>query len=134
MFPTNKRHFRRVLLWSVVAVAALAGGSLIKYPPLIAASIVTGAAIGVANLFSIIRLVEALTGAAETGMSSGRASKAIATIIHVLKLGIVFALLLFLAYYRLTNLFALLIGFTAVLLANLLSGLVQIREDADEQD
>jgi len=102
--------------------------SLVKFPPLIAASILTGTAIGLANLYSIVRLVEALTGAAQAGRAAGRAGKAFASVLHVFKLGFILAILLALVYLKLTNLFALLVGFTVVLIVNLLAGFAGLKE------
>ena len=126
----NRKHLLKVAIWGGAASAAAGGVTLLKYPPIIAFSIVAGAAIGVFNIYSIVRLVEALAGAASEGKASGKAAKAISTVLHLLKLGIIFGLLFFLVMNKMVNLFALLAGFTVVLLANLFAGLSGLKERA----
>ncbi len=126
----NRKHLLKVALWGGAISAAAAGAALLKYPPIISFSILAGAAIGVFNIYSIVRLVEALAGAAAEGRASGRAAKAISTLLHILKLGIILALLVFLIMNKMVNLFAFLAGFTFVLLANLLAGFSGLKEKA----
>ena len=126
----NRKHLLKVALWGGAISAAAAGATLLKYPPIISFSIMAGAAIGVFNIYSIVRLVEALAGAASEGKTTGKAAKTISTLLHILKLGIIFALLFFLVMNKMVNLFALLAGFTVVLLANLLAGFSGLKEKA----
>ena len=123
MLPSNSTHLKKVALWGGGASCALALLSLVKFSPLVAFSIVTGAALSIANLYSIIMLVEALAGAALAGVASGKASKALTSIMHILKLGLILVTLVLLVVFKLTNLFGLLAGFTVVLIANLAAGL-----------
>ena len=120
MLPANKLHFKRVAFYGGGLAAVLAGLSLFKYPPLIAASVLTGAVLGLFNIYSIVMLVEALAGAAVSGV--GKGARMFSTFQHVLKLGLILAVLFVLVAFKLTNLLALLAGFTAVVLANLLVG------------
>lgn len=130
MTPGNRKHFGKVIIWggglSVVAAAL----SLLKFPPLVAVSIITGAFMGLFNIYSIIKVVEALAGAAVSGPAPGRASKVMSTVAHVVKLAVLFAVLLMLVIYKLTNLIALAAGFTIILAVNLATGLKGYGEDA----
>src|SRR5512143_201132 len=120
MLPANKSHLKRVALFVGGLAAVLAAVSLIKFPPLVAAGILTGAALGLFNIYSIVMLVEALAGAAVSG--AGKGARIFSTVLHALKLGLILAVLFVLVVFKLTNLFALLVGFTAVIFANLLVG------------
>ena len=128
MLPGNKKHVKKVLGWSAGVTLPLAAASLAFYPPLIAVSILTGALISFVNILSIVRLTEILAGAAlQAGVS--RAARAVATVVHLIKLVLILAILVSLVVFRLTNLFALLAGFTVVLIVNLLSGFAAFGED-----
>jgi len=131
MLPSNRQHMKKVAVWGGGAACALALASLFKFPPVVAFGIITGAALSLANLYSIIMLVEALAGAAAAGMASGRASKALTTMIHVFKLVLVLVILVLLVVFKLTNLFALLAGFTVVLLSNLVAGLSGLKGEGE---
>ncbi len=131
MNPNNKRHLKKVLVWGGGASAALAALSLLKYPPIIAVSILTGAALSLFNLFAIIRLVEALTGIASSGPGSGKAAKFLTGMMHAFKLAGVFVVLFLLAYLKLINLFGLLVGFTLILGFNILTGLSGLKGDGE---
>lgn len=120
MLPANKRHFKKVATYGGGLSVLVAGLSLLKFPPLVAASVVVGAVLGLFNIYSIVMLVEALAGAAASG--AGKGVRVFSTVLHVLKLGLILAVLFVLVYFRLTNLIALLAGFTVIILANLLVG------------
>jgi hypothetical protein len=120
MLPANKLHFKKVSMYGGGLAALLAGLSLLKFPLLVAGSVLVGAVLGLFNIYSIVMLVEALAGAAAA--SAGKGVRIFSTVLHMLKLGLILAVLFVLVYYRLTNLIALLVGFTAVILANLLVG------------
>ena len=126
MVPSNKIYFKRVVLWSAGAIAILATASLQKYHPIVAVSLATGAIIGVLNLLSIIKFVEVFTASA-SGLYRWNAGRVIAGFIHLFKLVITFLVLFMLAWFRLTDLLALIVGFTVVLIANLLAAYYQIR-------
>lgn len=130
MTPGNRKHFGKLILWGGGLSVLAAAASLLKFPPIVAASILTGAFIGLFNIYSIIKLVEALAGAAVSGPAPGRASKVMSTMTHVVKLALIFAVLLMLVIYKLTNLIALAAGFTIILVVNLASGLGGFGEDA----
>lgn len=132
MLPGNKKHLKRVLIWGLGVSTVLALLSLVKFPPVVAASIVAGAALGIFNLYAIVKVVEALAGAAATGAAGGKASKAIAMMFHFINIAVIAAVLVALVWYHLINLFALLAGFTVVLLANLAAGLSGLSKDADK--
>ena len=129
MTPGNKKHLKKVLIWGGGLSAVAAALSLIKFPPLVAASVIMGACLGIFNIYSIIKLVEALAGAAASGAATGRASRVMSTLMHVVKLALIFAVLLVLVVYKLTNLIALAAGFTVVLVVNMAAGLGGFRED-----
>lgn len=123
-----------VLSWGGGVALLLAAVSLVKSPPTVAAGIIAGAALGIFNIYSIVRMVEALAGAASTGQALGRASKALATFVHVFKLGLIFAILVLLVYMKAVNLFGVLAGFTVVLAVNVFSGLGRLKGDADTSE
>jgi len=129
MLSANKDHFVKVAKYGGGASVVFAAASLIKFSPLVAASVVMGAALGLFNLYAIVMLVEALAGAAEAGAVTGKGSKLLAMMVHLLKLLVIFGALAALVLLKLTNLFALLAGFTAVLIANLMVGLLGLRKD-----
>ena len=129
MFHANSKHFKSVAIWGGAISAAGAALSLIKFPPDVAYGIIAGAALGIFNIFSIIRLVEALAGAAAVGQAPGRAAKSVSVVMHVIKLILVFIILFVLVKSRLVNLFALLAGFTVILMVNLFAGLSGLKED-----
>ena len=120
MLPANKLHFKKVSMFGGGLAVLVAGLSLLKFTPLVAASVLVGALLGLFNIYSIVMLVEALAGAAAAG--AGKGVRIFSTVLHVLKLGLILAVLFALVYFRLTNLIALLVGFTLVILANLLVG------------
>jgi hypothetical protein len=130
MTPGNRKHLKKVLIWGGGLSALGAALSLLKFPPLVAASVIMGAALGIFNVYSIIKLVEALAGAAVSGPAPGQASRVMSTLMHVVKLVVIFAVLLMLVIYKLTNLIALAAGFTVVLIANMAAGLGGFKEDA----
>ncbi len=107
--------------------AILAAGSLLKFPPLIAASILTGAAISVFNIYSIITLVEALAGAAMSDRRVKKAAKILSVVVHLVKFLILLALLYLLVVYKLTNLLGLAFGFTVVVVANVFAGVSALK-------
>lgn len=123
MLAQNKRHLREVALKGFGASVLLAGLSLAKFPPLVAASILIGAALSLGNVYSIILVAEALTAAARAGMGAGGATKAVTAFIYVVKLAVITAVLATLVIYKLANLFAVLAGFTVVLVAHVFAGL-----------
>ena len=128
MIATNKKHLVKVALWGGGLSVIFAALSLIKFPPVIAASILTGAVLSIFNVYSIVTMVEALAGAAVADKSAGKAAKILSTILHLVKFLILLALLFLLVVYKLTNLFALAFGFTVVLFANLSAGLSGLKE------
>lgn len=131
MVPSNKTYFKRVLLWSGGATAILAAASTQKYPEIVAVSVIIGAVIGVLNLLSIIKFVELFTASA-SGLYRWNAVRVVAGLVHLFKLGILFMVLFLLAWFRLTDLLALIVGFTVVLIANLLAAYYQIRGQEPE--
>jgi hypothetical protein len=128
MIATNKKHLVKVAAWGGGLSVIFAALSLAKFPPIVAASILTGAALSIFNVYSIVTMVEAMAGAAAAGAAAGKSAKIISTILHMMKFLILLALLLLLVVYKLTNLFALAFGFTVVLFANLSAGLSGLRE------
>ena len=106
--------------------------SLFKFSLLIAASIVIGAVLGLFNLYSVVRLVEALTGGALSGAVSGKSSKAITMVVHIINIAVIAAVLVVLVWNQLINLFAFLAGFTVVQIVNLFAGLTTFAEGADK--
>jgi hypothetical protein len=128
MLATNKKHLVKVAAWGGGLSVVFAALSLVKFPPIVAASILTGAALSIFNVYSIVTMVEALAGAAAAGAAAGKWAKVLSTVLHLMKFLILLALLLLLVVYRLTNLFALAFGFTIVLFANLSAGLSGLRE------
>jgi hypothetical protein len=128
MFLANSRHFKAVAIWGGAISAAAAALSLIKFSPVVAYGIIAGAILGIFNIWSIVRLVEALAGAAAAGQAPGRASKSISVVMHVIKLILVFIILFILVKFKLVNLFALLAGFTVILVVNLFVGLSGLKE------
>jgi hypothetical protein len=129
MFVANSKHFKTVTIWGGAISAACAALSLIKFPPTVAYGVIAGAALGLFNIFSIIRLVEALAGAAAVGQAPGRAAKSVSVVMHMIKLILVFVILFLLVKARLVNLFALLAGFTVMLMVNLFAGLSGLKGD-----
>ncbi len=107
--------------------AILAAGSLLKFPPLVAASILTGAAISVFNIYSIITLVEALAGAAMSDRRVKKAAKMLSVVVHLVKFLILLAILYLLVVYKLTNLLGLAFGFTVVVVANVFAGVSALK-------
>ncbi|MBI5696286.1 MAG: hypothetical protein HZC51_11240 [Nitrospirae bacterium] len=130
MLPTNKKHMMKVLTWGGGVAALLAAASLVKFPVTVASGVVAGAALGIFNVYSIVRLVEALAGAATAGPGAGKASKALVGFVHMFKLGLIFVTLILLVYMKLINLFGVLAGFTVVLAANLFAGMGRLKADA----
>jgi hypothetical protein len=128
MLATNKKHLVKVAAWGGGLSVVFAGLSLVKFPPIVAASILTGAALSIFNVYSIVTMVEALAGAAKAGAAAGKWAKVLSTALHLMKFLILLALLLLLVVYKLTNLFALAFGFTVVLFANLSAGLSGLKE------
>ena len=129
MFLANSKHFKSVAIWGGAISAAAAALSLIKFPPTVAYGIIAGAVLGIFNIWSIVRLVEALAGAAAVGLAPGRAAKSISVVMHMIKLVLVFIILFILVKFNLVNLFALLAGFTVILLVNLFAGLSGLKEN-----
>ena len=129
MFVANSKHFKSVAIWGGAISAGCAGLSLLKFSPTVAYGIIAGAILGIFNIWSIVRLVEALAGAAATGLAPGRAAKSISVVMHMIKLVLVFVILFILVKFQLVNLFALLAGFTVILLVNLFAGLSGLKED-----
>jgi len=129
MFLANSKHFKSVAIWGGVISSAAASLSLIKFPPVVAYGIIAGAILGLFNIWSIVRLVEALAGAAAAGQAPGRAAKSISVVMHMIKLILVFIILFILVKFQLVNLFALLAGFTVILVVNLFAGLSGLKED-----
>ncbi len=134
MLPANKRHFKKTTLWGAGLSAILAAASLLKFPPLIAASILTGAAISVFNVYSIITLVEAIAGAATSDRRVKKAAKILSVVVHLVKFLILLALLYLLVVYKLTNLLGLAFGFTVVVVANIFAGLSALKGDRGGDD
>lgn len=131
MLPANKKHILAVALWGGGASVLVAGASLLRFPPLIGSSIVLGAALSVANVYSIVLVVEALTAAAMSGQVPSGVGKVMAGMVHVLKLLVITALLVALVVFKLADLFGLLAGFTIVLVTHVLQGLKRFAGDAD---
>ena len=131
MIASNKTYFKRVVLWSGGATAILAAASLQKYQPIVAVSLAMGAVIGILNLLSIIKFVEVFTASA-SGLYRWNAVRVVSGFIHLFKLAIIFLVLFLLAWFRLTDLLALIVGFTIVLIANLLAAYCQIRGQEQE--
>jgi hypothetical protein len=129
MFLANSKHFKSVAIWGGAISLAGAGLSLIKFSPVVAYGIIAGAVLGIFNIWSIVRLVEALAGAAAAGPAPGRAAKSISVVMHMIKLILVFAILFILVKFQLVDLFALLAGFTVILVVNLFAGLSGLKED-----
>ena len=129
MHQANRNHIKKVALWGGSATVALAAASLIAFPPLFASSVLVGGVLSIFNIYSIVRLVEALTGAAEAGVTP-KASKALTMLLHFMKLGFVGAVLVALAVARLVDVFGFLAGFTSVLLANVMFGLSRLGKGA----
>ena len=129
MFTANSRHFKTVAIWGGTISLAGAGLSLIIFPPVVAYGIIAGAVLGLFNIWSIVRLVEALAGAAVAGPAPAKASRSISVAMHVIKLVLVFITLFILVSLKLVNLFALLAGFTVILVVNLFAGLSAMRDD-----
>lgn len=129
MFLANSKHFKSVAIWGGAISAAGAALSLTIFPPVVAYGIIAGAVLGIFNIWSIVRLVEALAGAAAAGQAPGRAAKSISVIMHVIKLVLVFIILFILVKFKLVDLFALLAGFTVILLVNLFAGLSGLKEN-----
>ena len=129
MFLANSKHFKSVAIWGGAISVGCAALSLIKFPPVVATGIIAGAVLGIFNIWSIVRLVEALAGAAATGLAPGRAAKSISVVMHMIKLVLVFVILFILVKFQLVNLFALLAGFTVILMVNLFAGLSGLKED-----
>ena len=132
MFLANSKHFKSVAIWGGVISSAAAALSLIAFPPaerfVIASGIIAGAVLGIFNIWSIVRLVEALAGAAAAGHAPGRAAKSISVVMHMIKLVLVFVILFILVKFKLVDLFALLAGFTVILVVNLFVGLSALRD------
>jgi len=128
MFLANSKHFKSVAIWGGAISSAAAALSLIKFPPVVAYGIVAGAVLGIFNIWSIVRLVEALAGAAAAGPAPAKASKSLSVSMHVIKLVLIFVALFILVSLKLVNLFALLAGFTVILVVNLFAGLSALRD------
>jgi len=121
LLPENRRHVRSVLVKGGGVTAVLALASLARFSPVVAGSILLGGAISLGNIYSIVLVTEALASAARSG--SGVAAKAMTAVVYLVKLVVITALLVVLVVYHLANLFALLAGFTVVLVAHVLVGL-----------
>jgi hypothetical protein len=131
LLPQNKRHIRDVAVKGAGVAGLIAGLSLVKFSPLVAFSIMVGAALSLGNVYSIILVAEALTSAARSGVGAGGATKAITAVIYVLKLAVITAVLVVLVVYKLANLFAVLAGFTVVLVVHVFVGLSRFTESPD---
>jgi ATP synthase I chain len=131
LLPENKSHIRSVLVKGGGITIILALASLVWFSPVVAGSIVLGGAISLGNIYSIVLVSEALTSAARSG--SGRAARAMTAVIYMFKLVLITALLLVLVIYHLVNLFALLAGFTVVLVAHVLIGLGRFTSEPGER-
>lgn len=132
MLPENRKHIVSVMLWGGGLSAATAVACLFAFSPIIAFSVVLGAALSVANVYSIVLVVEALTVSAKAGNMPTGTGKAVAGFIHALKLLLVTALLVTLVVMRLVNPFGLLAGFTFVLAAHVLTGMKRMAGDTDD--
>jgi ATP synthase I chain len=130
MIPENKKHLVKAAIWGGGLSIIFAAISLVKFSPLVAVSILIGAAVSIFNIYSIVTMVEALAGAAVAGKPAGKAAKSLSTVLHMVKFLILLAVLLLLVVYKLTNLFGLAFGFTVVLMANLFAGLSMLKEGA----
>lgn len=131
MLTTNKKHMMKVLTWGGGVAALLAAVSLVKFPVTVASGIVAGAALGIFNVYSIVRLVEALAGAATASPGAGKASKALVGFVHMFKLGLIFLTLILLVYMKAADLFGVLAGFTVILAVNVFAGMGRLKADAD---
>ncbi|MHB8173268.1 MAG: hypothetical protein ACYDFU_02255 [Nitrospirota bacterium] len=123
MLPANKRHFKKVALWGGGLSVIFAAASLLKFPPLAAVSILTGAVLSVFNIYSIISLVEALASAALSDKRVRKTAKILSVAVHMVKFLILLALLTVLVVYKLTNLLGLAFGFTVIVVVNIFAGL-----------
>jgi len=123
LLPQNKRHLREVALKGLGAAVAVSALSLVKFPAPVAVGILAGAALSLGNVYSIILVAEALTAAARAGMGPGGGAKAVTLFVYVVKLAVITAVLVVLVMYRLADLFAVLAGFTLVLVAHVMVGL-----------
>ena len=130
MLAANRPHFKRVLVWGLTASAALSALSLFKFSPIVAGSVMVGALLGMFNLYSVVRLVEALTGAALAGAVTGKGSKALTMVFHLINIALVAAVLVVLVLNHLVNLFAFLAGFTVILITNMFAGLSGLAHDS----
>ena len=131
MLPENRKHIVNVTLWGGGLSAAAAGACLFAFSPLVASSVVLGAALSIANVYSIVLVVEALTAAAKAGNMPTGTGKAVAGFMHALKLLLITALLVTLVVMKLVNPFGLLAGFTFVLVAHVLTGMKRMAGGTD---
>ena len=129
MQTTNKKHLQKVALWGGAATLALAAASLTQFSDKVALGIAAGGILSIFNIYSVVRLVEALAGAAEAGVS-GKTSKGLTMMLHFMKLGFVAAVLVALILTKAVDVFGFLAGFTAVLFANLIIGFSGLGKDA----
>ncbi len=132
MLPANINHLKKVVLWGGGASVLLAAASLLRFTPLVGISIIAGALLGIFNLYSIVKLVEALAGAAAAGAMTGKASKALTLVFHLFNIALIAVALVVLIWNHLINLFAVLAGFTIVLLSNLAAGMSGLAKNPDK--
>jgi hypothetical protein len=128
MLKQNSRHLGRVALYGGILTALVAVAGYFGVSGKFALSVLAGGALSLANIYSIILMVETIVGAALESGASGP-SKGIATVMHLLKLGAILIILAALVITRIVDVIGLMAGFTGVLLAHGAAGFVKAREN-----
>jgi len=132
MLIQNKKHLGRVAVYGGVLCAAAAAGGYFILGPRFGLGVLIGGALSLANVYSIIMLVETIAGAA-LGEGPTRAAKAVAMVMHLLKLALIVTVIALLVITRTGDLFGIIAGFTVVLLVHAVAGFMKARENLIEE-
>jgi len=132
MLLQNKKHLGRVAVYGGVlcAVAALAGYYFLGGR--FALGVLMGGALSLANVYSIIMLVETIAGAA-LGEGPTPGTKAVSMVMHLMKLALIVGVIVLLVITRTGDLFGIITGFTIVLLAHAVAGFMKARDNLLEE-
>lgn len=132
MLPGNASHFKRMTIYGGASALAVAALCIPLFGVLGASSVLAGAALGIANTYSVIRLVEALAGFAKSPTEKpGQLPKILTLLVHMFKIAIIFVLLFTLVAARLVDLRGLLVGFTVAVACNIFAGMKGIKDEEE---
>jgi len=132
MLGEHKKHMGRVALYGGGLCAAAAAAGYFIQGGGFAFGVAVGGALSMANIYSIIMLVETVAGVA-LGEGTSSSTKAFAVVLHLIKLILIIGIIALLVITRSGDLLGIIAGFTVVLAVHGVAGLMKARENLVEE-